>query len=321
VTVAVDELLVAAAAAGLPGSLREFPETPLSDRQALELVGAAERCGIAGLLLTGVSSGGRPLPLVAVEALAEARSRESTTRLYLEQELRSVSGLFEDAEIELRVLDGCAVAHLDYRDPEVRGVQRLDLLVHPQTLGQAAELLRRRGWRPPTDPNGHDVRGVALVGPSGPRVVLHDDVGVPGVSVDLCQLWADADPFSVSGRKLKALGSEQRLLHTSMLALDPDESQSLVAQRDLVEMVLFGEWRRRPLMDLAASWKAEDVLARAVRAAWQRLAIADVTALSVWAEGYRPETRKPRRHPAGATAHPHGSGSWARLRIRLARHP
>jgi hypothetical protein len=319
-TDAVDDLLVAAAAGGLPGSLREFPDTPLPEPRALELVRAAQRFGIAGFLFTAVRSGELPLPEVAVEALVEARSQESTTRLYLEQELLSVSALLEDAEIESRVLDGCALVHLDYRDPEVRAVTRLDLLVHPRTVGRAAEALRRRGWRPPKASGGAPVEGVALVGPSGPRLVIHDDVGVPGAFVDPHRLWADADPFTVNGRKLKALGSEQRLLHTSALALDPDESQSLVPQRDLVEMVLFGEWRRPRLMELAASWNAEDVLARAVRAAWRRLAIADVTGLSVWAEGYRPEARKPRRHPAGATAQPQPTGSWAKLRTRLARH-
>jgi hypothetical protein len=152
-------------------------------------------------------------------------------------------------------------------------------------------------------------------------LVIDDDLGIPGTSVDSSRLWADGDPFSVSGRKLKALGSEQRLLHTAVLALDPDESQSLVPQRDLVEMVLFGEWRRARLMDLAAAWNAEDTLARAVRASWQRLAIADVTGLSVWAEGYRPEARKPRRYPAGAPAQPTRSGSWWKLRTRLANNP
>jgi hypothetical protein len=321
VTVVADDLLVAAAAGGLPGSLREFPEAPLPEARALEVVDAAERFGIAGFLLAAVRSGDLSLAPVAVDALVEARSHESTTRLYLEQELQSVSGLLEDAEIESRVLGGCAAAHLDYRDREVRAVRRLDLLVPPRTLGRAAEVLRRRGWRPPKAPDGQAVGGVELVGPSGPRLVIDDDLGIPGTSVDSSRLWADGDPFSVSGRKLKALGSEQRLLHTAVLALDPDESQSLVPQRDLVEMVLFGEWRRARLMDLAAAWNAEDTLARAVRASWQRLAIADVTGLSVWAEGYRPEARKPRRYPAGAPAQPTRSGSWWKLRTRLANNP
>jgi hypothetical protein len=319
-TAATIDLLVAAAAGGLPGSQLEFPQVPLPEPQALELVRATERLGIAGFLLTAVRSGELSVPPVVVEALDEARSHESTTRLYLEQELLSVSGLLEDAEIESRVLDGCAAAHLDYRDQEVRAVPRLDLLVHPRSTGRAAEVLRRRGWRPPKAPSGHPERGVALVGPSGPRLVIHDDIGLPGASLDLRQLWADADSFSVSGRKLKALGSEQRLLHTATLALDPDESRSLVPQRDLVEMVLFGEWRRPRLRDLAASWNAEDVLAGAVRAAWQRLAIADVTGLSVWAEGYHPDARRPRRHPAGVPGQHDRGGSWAKLRTVLARH-
>ena len=317
----IDDLLVAVAAGGLPGSLREFPETPVPEPRALELVRAAERLGIAGFMRLAVRSGALSLPPLAVAALDEAQSQESTTRLYLEQELISVTGRLDDAEIESRVLDGCAAAHLDYRDPEVRAVTRLDLLVQPRTLGRAAEVLRRGGWRPPKVTDGRTGRGVALVAPSGPRLVLHDSLdGVPDLSVDLPQLWADGDPFTVSGRRLKALGSEQRLLHTSTLALDPDEALSLVPQRDLVEMVLFGEWRRPRLLDLAASWHAEGVLAGAVHTAWQRLAIADVTGLSVWAEGYRAEARRnPRRHPVGSSDQRQSNRAWARLRTRLAR--
>src|SRR3954468_10805744 len=97
VTGAVGDLLVAAAAGGLPGSLREFPELPLPVPEALDVVREAELLGIAGLMFAAVTSGGLALPPVAVEALDEARLHESTTRLYLEQELVSVSGLLDEA--------------------------------------------------------------------------------------------------------------------------------------------------------------------------------------------------------------------------------
>jgi hypothetical protein len=324
----VDDLLVAAAAGGLPGSLREFPDTPVPEPEALEVVRAAERLGIAGFMLRAVRDGGLVLPPLAIAALDEAQSQEYTTRRYLEQELLSVSRLLEDAEIQSRVLEGCAVAHLDYRDPDLRAVTRLDLLVHPRNLVRAAEVLRRRGWRSPTGsvpprvPDGRTKRGLTFIGPSGPRLVLHDGIdGVPELSVDHGQLWADGDPFAVSGRRLKALGGEQRLLYTSALALDPHAALSLVPQRDLVQIVLFGDWRRPRLMELAVSWNVQEVLAGAVHTAWQRLAIADVTGLSVWAEGYRAEARRnARRHPAAVPDPRTRAGSWARLRTRLARH-
>jgi hypothetical protein len=321
-TPALDDLLVAVAAAGLPGSLREFPEAALPEQQALDLVHVAERLGLAGFMLLAVRSCGLCLPPIAIEALDEAQLRESTTRLYLEQELVSVCRLLDEAEIECRVLDGGAVGHLDYRDPEVRAVTRLDLLVHPRALGRAAEVLRRSGWRTPRDSTGRPERGVGLVGPSGPRLVLHDDIdGVPGLSVDVRQLWADGDPFTVGRRKLKALGSEQRLIHASTLALDADEARSLLPQRDLVEMALFGEWRRPRLMDLAFAWNAQGVLAEAVATAWRRLAIADVTGLSVWAEGQQADARRSAgRHNGSAGPDPRARGrSWGSLRTGLAR--
>jgi hypothetical protein len=217
------------------------------------------------------------------------------------------------------VLDGCAVAHLDYRHPDVRALTRLDLLVQPRTLGRAAEVLRRRGWRAPRTQDGDTDDGATLISPSGPRLVLHDDIGgALGVSVDPRELWADGEAFSLSGRKLKALGSEQRLIHASMLAVQHDDARCLVPQRDLVEIVLFGQWRRPHLMELATSWNAQGTLAGAIRAAWQRMAIADVTALSVWAESYRADVGKSARGPAGeGRDRPERRGAWSRFRTRV----
>lgn len=319
-TPALEDLVVTTAAAGLPGSLREFPENPLPDTHGVDLVRAAERLGLAGFLLVAVRHGRLRLSPAAIEALDAAQLRESTTRLYLEQELLWVSGLLDEAEIEFRVLDGCAVAHLDYRDPDVRPVSHLELLVQPRALGRAAEVLRGRGWRSSKDADDHPAGGVRLVGPSGPRLVLRDDVrGRSQLSVDGRQLWADGDPFTVGRRKLKALGTEQRLIHASTLVLDAEELHSLLAQRDLVEMALFGEWRRPRLMDLASSWNAEGVLAQAVVTAWRRLAIADITGLSVWAEGHKGDGSRSTAGHAGGPDSGARSHGWTGLRASLAR--
>jgi hypothetical protein len=323
VNTGLDDLIVAVAAGGLPGSLREFPEDPVPEPQALELVRATERLGLVGFLLASIRNGRLALPPVAVEALDEAQLYETTTRLYLEQELLPIGMLLDEADIEFRVLDGCAVAHLDYRDSDVRAVTRLDLLVHPRDLGRAAQVLRRRGWRPPRDTESHAGRGVPLVGPSGPRLVLHDTLDAsPESNVDLHELWADADPFVLSGRRLKALGSEQRLLHVSTLAHGPDDQLTLLPHRDLAEMVLFGQWRRGRLMELASSWSLQRVLADAVDTAWRRLAIADVTRLSVWAQAYHAEPRPhTRRRAAGGSEEGVRGWYWARPRARLSPRP
>jgi hypothetical protein len=321
VTAAVEDLAVALAARGLPGSLRELPVEPLPDERALQFVREASRLGMAGFMLTAVRDGELPLSATALDALVVAQLHESTTRVYLEQELVAVTGLLDDAGIESRVLEGCAVANIDYRDTALRAVTSIDLLVQPQDLRPAAEVLRRRGWRPPRSADREPRGAVALVGPTGPRLALHASIGAAlGLSVDLQHLWSDGDQFVVNGRRLKALGGAQRLLHASTLALDGEGTPLLVRQRDLAEMVLFGDWRRRRLMDLATAWNAQDVLANAVRTAWRRLAIADVTALSVWAEHYRPGPRKKvRPGPSLVPAAGANIGSWAMVRRRLGR--
>jgi hypothetical protein len=319
VTADVDELAVALAARGFPGSLRELPPEPLPDEQALDLVREAARLGMAGSMLAAVRTGELSVPAIARDALVEAQLNESTTRVYLEQELVSVTALLDEAGIESRVLEDCAVANLDYRAPDLRAVTIISLLVQPRDLRSAAEVLRRRGWRPPKSADGQHGGAVVLIGPSGPRLALHAGIGTAlGLSVDLQQLWSDGEQFVLSGRKLKALGSEQRLLHASTLAFGRDRTPPLAQQRDLTEMVLFGDWRQRRLMDLATAWNAQEVLTDAVCTAWRRLAIADVTALSVWAEHYRPDPRKKQRPGAPLVpAARAGPGSWAKVRHRL----
>jgi Uncharacterised nucleotidyltransferase len=320
-TAMLDELVVAVTATGLPGSVRELPRHELSEQEAHELVTAAERLGITGLMAAAVRAGGLRLPPGAVGEFREAHLREATTGLYLEQELLSLTALLGEGGIESRVLDGSAVAHLDYRDPTLRAVSALDLLVQPADLGGGIEVLRRNGWRPPkaVDAGLRSVdAGVTLIGPSGPQVTLHDTAdGVPGgVVVDPSELWGDAQHFNIGGRRLKALGSEQRLLYTSCRAA-PGHPPSLLAQRDLAEMVLFGEWSKDRLMHVAGSWHAQPVLADAVRATWQRFAITDVTALSVWAAGFHSPLRE--RTPRGAAKETAASRPWRGLRGLLAR--
>jgi hypothetical protein len=288
----LEDLLLAVAAVGLAGSMWELPHEELPEYEAHALVAATERHHIAGVALASAQTEALRLPASAIEALAEVHVREMTTCLQLEHELLAVGALLDTSGIEFRVLGGSAAAHLDYPDPALRAFPMLELLIRPADLDRTVLLLRGDGWRQATSGEGGAARDstTTLRGPGGVRLHLRTTIG-PGPrgrpSV-LQKLWEDGQEFGLAGRSLTALGREQRVVEASWHATAVDSPTALVSQRDLAEMVLFGDWNHTRLMRLAASWNALAVLAEAVRSTWQQLAIADVTGLSVWARGFRP---------------------------------
>src|SRR4051794_11171817 len=95
-TVALEDVAVAVTAWGLPGSLHTPPSQEFSVEEALTLVAAADRHGIAGLMLACVQGGELLLPAEALDALVETHARQMETCLRLESELLSVTAVFDD---------------------------------------------------------------------------------------------------------------------------------------------------------------------------------------------------------------------------------
>ncbi|MGY1739543.1 MULTISPECIES: nucleotidyltransferase family protein [unclassified Blastococcus] len=309
-----EEVLTAVVAVGLPGSLCEPPRDELSEQEAAALVAIARRHRIAGMVLASVRAGGLRLPPAAVRALLALHGPEVAGSRRLESELVWVAGVLDGVGIGSRVLGDVALVRLDYRDSALRAVAAIELLVRPADINQAIQVLRGRGWQAHPDRHG----GAMLDSPAGLRLECHTTVHPmpPGVTVDGQALWGDRRELRIGDRKLVALGEEQRLLHACCRAAGDDPGPArLLRQRDVAEAVLFGAWDRARLMRLAVSWNAEEVLAHAVRTAWQRLAIADVTGLSVWAgAGHQWADGQPRRDgtPAGARARSPVPPTWRR---------
>jgi hypothetical protein len=301
----VDDLLVAVAAVGLPGSLCELPQRELPEREARALVDAVARHEIAGVALASAQAGQLRLARPGLKALADVHVREMAGCLHTEHALLSAITVLDEQSIETRVLDGIATAHLDYHDPAWRSFRDPDVLVRSSDLRRAHDALERSGWRPPRRLRDDAWRGATLVGPAGVHLTLHTSIECQPDhrAVEGPELWADAQAFSVGQHVLKALGPEQRLLHACCRAASA-ATPPLVVQRDVAEMVLFGDVDYARLMELAISWQAQAAMAHAIRAAWNRLSIADVTSLSVWAEKYLASRSgsKPRRETTAARA-------------------
>lgn len=80
----------------------------------------------------------------------------------------------------------------------------------------------------------------------------------------------------------------------------------LLAQRDVVQLVLRDDLSLREVERLASSWRVEAVLADAVRRAWETFSVADVVPISAWSSSYRPHRRDRRKlaaHPVPSNPH------------------
>lgn len=293
----------AIARTGLAGiELRSVVDEPLIDEAWRPLV---ERClhhRIVGLLAAAVESG--ELPVTAIqreEVLTHHRERLSTC-LLIEQQLLATERLLEQVGVEIRVLKGPAVAHLDYPDPAMRSFNDVDILVPPQHVDRAVSELIGAGYtrrfaevRP-----GFDARfskGVELFNGTDPEIDLHRTfvMGPYGLWIDTDDLWRSVERFELGGRQLSAFDLDVRFVHAcyhvALGGLDP----RLAQLRDIPQLLT--REGGGPDIDrcvaIARRWQGEAVVARAVVLAWDGLGL-DETDLSRWAREYSPDARERR---------------------------
>jgi hypothetical protein len=211
----------------------------------------------------------------------------------LERALLEVAATLEAAGVPYRVLKGSAVAHLDYTDPADRAFGDVDLLVEGAAYEDALAALHAEGSRRryrEVRP-GFDRRwgkGACLVRPDGTQIDVHRTfvAGPFGLTVDLAELFAGSDALSVGGRELPALDRESRFLHACFHAALGDQVPRLVALRDVAQLVLTTDLDADAALARARHWRADAVVARAMRLAWSRLDLAPVP-LSEWAAAHR----------------------------------
>ena len=295
------ELVRSVAAHGLAGSAAVWPDRPLEAAQWSELILMVERDRLGGLLLQAVTDG---VLLVTDEQLDRASAlhvKACCHVLRLESEAVAVLGLLTSAGIESKVLKGSAVAHLDYPDPSLRVFADVDLLVRSEDVDGAIRVLTasgcaRHGVEPRRGFDRQFGKGATFTSSSGYEIDLHRTfvMGPYGLRIDLADLWAQPTYFDLGGLQAGALDPECRFLHACFHTALGDRPPRLVAQRDLAQMLLHGNLDLERVGALMHTWKAEPVVARAVRVTWDNLRIGHVTALSAWASEYVPRARDTR---------------------------
>jgi hypothetical protein len=127
---------------------------------------------------------------------------------------------FGEAGIDTLLLKGAALATLVYRDPGVRPMEDLDLLVHRQDAARAMDVLRAAGWHP-TSARPEERLAVwhadSFVDEGGRALDLHWNA-LWQLSDD-AELWAASVPAALNGVPTRALGHADQLLHVCVHGL------------------------------------------------------------------------------------------------------
>ncbi len=211
----------------------------------------------------------------------------------LERWSLEVANWFATAGIEMRLLKGPAVAHLDYPDPAWRAFGDIDVLVRSAQYDDAMGVLLAAGGRRRSQEvrAGFDRRfgkGACVTLPNGVQVDVHRTLasGPFGLTVDLDELFRNSEVLYLAGEAISVLSRELRLVHACFHAALGDATPRAVALRDVAQMLESSELDFDEVRRIAKRWRAEIVLARAISLTWDALSL-PVTPVTEWAVQYR----------------------------------
>ena len=274
-TDALDELLRRVAVHHLPGASGAAPAPAgrvIDTADALELVRRAEAAKLLGSLRDCVEDGDVHLPGAALDQLERRHEATMLWCLQLEVRLLELHEWFAAAGvIPHLVVKGPAVAHLDEADPSSRSFVDLDLLVRPDGIDRAVEVLEAFGGTRPWPPRrpGFDRRfakGVTVTMSDGIEVDVHRMIcdGVFGARIALDELVADPEPFRLGGVTMHALSRPHRFLHAAYHAVLGSPVPSLHSLRDIAGYLTAEGMDADEVVATARRWGGEAVLATAV---------------------------------------------------------
>ena len=136
---------------------------------------------------------------------------------------RVVTGVLramEDNGIPLLLLKGAALAHLVYRDPTLRPMRDVDVLVRARDAPRAARVLESCGFAvagPVVPPGHHHARAMSTTVDSATVTIeLHHQLLPPTAflrPVEYDDVSRDAQSFDWSGHEVRGLGREDMLWH------------------------------------------------------------------------------------------------------------
>lgn len=291
-----ERLLGQVAAWLLPGAVPL--DRPAGGAEAMELVDRAIGARMVGPLVLAVEHGGLWLPDDQRARLAAAHEAAMQWCLHLEQRLLEVVDQFDRAGIDVMVIKGPAVAHLDEPDPALRSFGDLDLLVRSADLDRAVALLQGNGARRriPEHRPGFDRRfekSVGLTGTDQVELDVHRTLclGPLGVRIPLDDLFGSPEAFELGGVTLHALAPVHRALHAAYHAVVGSPEPPLHSLRDLAGYLTRADLGPDLVAEEARRWRGETVLGEAVRSVLARLPFDAPAPWRAWAGRHRADPR------------------------------
>ncbi len=296
----VDKIALSLAAYG-PAAARFEVGGPLSSDDWGALLSVVRRERLSGLFVDALDNGHFPATPEQQQQAHALHVAMMTRVLLLDRLLLRVAGALRDADIEFRLLKGCAHAHLLYPDPSLRPYVDVDLLVRGAHFAKAVEVFGAHGINRP-EPElrpGFDRRfgkGATLRTAQGDGIDLHRTFvdGPFAVMNDPDELFATVEFIEVGGFTLPTLGREERLLHACFHAAVSDRVPGLMALRDVVQASCDPALDVPRFRELAQRWNASAVVAKAVRTSFNRLAPDINGDLVAWSRAYQPGRREAR---------------------------
>lgn len=295
-------VLRALVAHGLPSAGLPLPAAPPDDAAWRLIRNGLRHERLTGQAVAAADDGAWPLTDQQRSELEDDHITLMAHVLRLESDLLHADEALAAAGVPYLVLKGTAVAHLDYAEAAQRAFGDNDVLLPTDRFAEGMAVLLGLGYvRPAAELGpGFDVRfgkGATLIG-ERTELDVHRTLamGPFGLLLRLDELWEAPATFEIGGRQIAALGPEQRFLHACYHAVIGNAGSRLMPFRDVAEMHLYGSHDEVRLRELAASWSAEVVLARALTDAWETLGITTGGPLVDWAR-----TRVPTRRDARLT--------------------
>jgi dTDP-4-amino-4,6-dideoxygalactose transaminase len=269
----------------------DLPYEPLDPADWEHLLGEATTHRIDGLLARAVASGALAVDDAQATAAVEAHVKVMAGCLTLEATLFDLLPKFDQAGIEVAVLRGAAAAHLDYPDPALRPFGDIDMLVLPEQIDRASDVLTGVGfapWSPRTGTGRWDPPARVFVADQQREIDLYAHVigGPLSSAIPTHELWRDLSVFELAGVPVRALSPEARLI-SACLRAPTGSTHRLIGLRDVVQLVLGDQVDAEHVHRRARRWGVRGIVASAVAGAWRTFSLADAVTLSTWARRYR----------------------------------
>lgn len=274
------------------------------------------------LFAAAVADGARTWRDEESAQLRRALTERFLETIVLEREVLHLTAILEDHAVAYRVMKGTANAHLDYPDPSLRLFGDTDLLVAADDMEVAKVALEARGYqrlkaerRPGYDRSFE--KSLTLISPSGLELDLHRTFisGPFGQCFDPIELFEAEERFTVGGRRLAALGREERLIHACLSATLSDPVPRLRPARDVLQMLVHPRLDNDRTVHLAHRWGLAAVLAGGLTHANARLGAGLDHPLVAWAATMRPS----RQDRARLAAYEAGEGAYVRRTLAAMR--